>query len=355
MKKSLFAKILAVATLCTCLFTVTSCKDNEDTVKEGDFQVEQVLADGGMQITDSKESGIRLMSASLRSTDYAAYNVSSQAESAYTLTATVFPSYATNPLLDWSVAWVNPSSEWASGKSVTDYVNVIASDSDNHRAVVSCFQPFGEQIKVSVVAQSNSSARAECTVDYSKKITGGFLRVTSNPNSAGNFFVCNLTDSVGYLLDTTYEYTGATYILPTYGNYTIEDTFINSCSFAYSSEFMSAVKAQTNTITGTNHQFVKTTWDMTTEEMPYSVTKIVESLSHPDPSTQNQYVLSITRAKSMIYEMLAADPDMVIGYITVSCEGEYSTFTNSISVKASDEVLVQEATVVELDDSSYVF
>ena len=355
MKNRLWAKVLAVATVCTCLLTVTGCKDKDNSGNVGNFQVEQAMAEGGMQITESKESGIRLMSASLRSTDYAAYNVSSQAESAYTLTATIYPSYATNPLVDWSVSWVNPSSEWASGKSVTDYVNVVANDADNHRAVLSCLQPFGEQIKVSVVAQSNSSAKAECTVDYSKKIAGGFLRVTSNPNSAGNFFVCNLTDSVGYLLDTTYEYTGATYILPTYGTYTIEDTFVNSCSFTYSSEFMSAVKAQTNTITGVSHQFVKTTWDMTTEEMPYTVTKIVESLSHPDPSTQNQYVLSITRAKSMIYEMLAADLDMVIGYITLSCVGEYSTFTNEIAIMASDEVLVQEATAVELDDSSYVF
>ena len=354
MKRKLLATAVALVTLCTCLFTVTACKEKGNT-DEGTSQIIQVAADGGMQITESKESGIRLMSASLRSTDYAAYNVSNQAESAYTLTATVYPSYATNPLLDWSVAWENPSSDWASGKSVTDYVSVVANDADNHRATLSCYQPFGEQVKVSVVAQSNSSAMAECTVDYSKKITGGYLRVTSNPNSAGNFFICNLTDSVGYLLDTTYEYTGATYVLPTYGTYTIEDTFVNSCSFSYSTEFMTAITSQTNTITGTNHQFNQIMWDMMSEEMPYTVTKIVESMSHPDPSTQNQYVLSITRAKSMIYELLAANPDMIIGYISVSCIGDYSRFDNEIAVRASDEVLVQEATAVELDEGSYVF
>ena len=48
-------------------------------------------------------------------------------------------------------------------------------------------------------------------------------------------------------------------------------------------------------------------------------------------------------------------PCMIIGYISVSCIGDYSRFDNEIAVRASDEVLVQEATAVELDDSSYVF
>lgn len=355
MKRKVLTSLIAVATLSTCICFSTGCKDVQSANNDDNFQVQQVAADDGLQISESQGTGIRLMSASLRSTDYAAYSVSSEAESAYTLTATVYPSYATNPLLDWSISWADSSSEWATGKSVNDYVTITPSDSDNHRAVITCYQPFGEQVKVTVVAQSNSSATAECTVDYSQKITGGLLRVTSNPNSAGNFFVCNLTDSVGYMLDTTYEYTGATYILPTYGTYTLADSFENTCKFSYSSEFISAITSKTNSITGTSHQFVKTTWDMMSEEMPYTVTRIVESMSHPDPSTQNQYILSITQAKSMIYELLASNPDMVIGYISLSCVGEYSSFVNDIAVKASDEILVQEATAVELDETSYVF
>ena len=171
MKRKFLALAIAVTTLCTCVFTATACSGKGKTEKEG---IVQVAAEGGMQIGESEGTGIQVMSASLRSTEYAAYNVSSQAESAYTLTATVYPSYATNPLLDWSVSWVDPSSEWASGKTVSDYVTVIADESDNHRAVVSCYQPFGEQVKISVVSQSNSSAKAECTVDYSKKISGGY-------------------------------------------------------------------------------------------------------------------------------------------------------------------------------------
>ena len=37
-------------------------------------------------------------------------------ETTYTLTATITPSEATIKLLDWSINFVNPSSEWAKGK-----------------------------------------------------------------------------------------------------------------------------------------------------------------------------------------------------------------------------------------------
>lgn len=92
------------------------------------------------------------------------------AESAYTLTATITPDDASNKAVDWSVAFVNPSSAWATGKTVTDYVTVTPTSDGALTANVECKQAFGEQIVVTVVSRDNAEATATCTVDYAAKV-----------------------------------------------------------------------------------------------------------------------------------------------------------------------------------------
>ena len=82
-----------------------------------------------------------------------------------TLTATVSPETADNKAVDWGVSFVNPSSSWASGKTVTDYVTVTPSSDGALTANVNCLQAFGEQIKVTVISCVN-----ECTLDYARRI-----------------------------------------------------------------------------------------------------------------------------------------------------------------------------------------
>lgn len=87
-----------------------------------------------------------------------------------TLTATVLPETATDKTVDWAVAFVNPSSEWASGKTVTDYVTVTPSSDGSTTATVQCLEDFGEQIVVTVTSRDNPEATAQCTVDFAKRI-----------------------------------------------------------------------------------------------------------------------------------------------------------------------------------------
>ena len=87
-----------------------------------------------------------------------------------TLTATVSPETADNKAVDWSVSFVNPSSSWASGKSVTDYVTVTPTSDGALTANVNCLKAFGEQIKVTVTSRVNPEAKAECTLDYARRI-----------------------------------------------------------------------------------------------------------------------------------------------------------------------------------------
>lgn len=87
-----------------------------------------------------------------------------------TLTATVLPETATDKTVDWAVAFVNPSSEWASGKTVTDYVTVTPSSDGSTTATVQCLEDFGAQIVVTATSRDNPEATAQCTVDFAKRI-----------------------------------------------------------------------------------------------------------------------------------------------------------------------------------------
>ena len=87
-----------------------------------------------------------------------------------TLTATVSPETADNKAVDWAASFVNPSSSWASGKTVTDYVTVTPTSDGALTANVNCLKAFGEQIKVTVTSRVNSEAKAECTLDYARRI-----------------------------------------------------------------------------------------------------------------------------------------------------------------------------------------
>lgn len=126
---------------------------------------------GGMVIGESAGSGVSLMSAKIAPEEFAANDISSLAETAYLLTATITPESATNKAVDWTVSFVNPASAWASGKNVTDYVTVTPTSDGALTANVECLKAFGEQIKVSVTSRENAKATASCTVDYARRIT----------------------------------------------------------------------------------------------------------------------------------------------------------------------------------------
>lgn len=87
-----------------------------------------------------------------------------------TISATVKPETAINKNVDWEIFWVNPESEWASGKTVTDYVTVAATSDGSTTATVTCLQPFGEQISIKVTSRANTDVYAVCAVDYIRKI-----------------------------------------------------------------------------------------------------------------------------------------------------------------------------------------
>ena len=144
--------------------------------KKDDTKQEQPMPpsedSGGSDITAEASNGIRLMSMKLAPMQYAAYGVAANAESAYTVTSTVYPEDAANKLLDWTVSFKNASSTWASGKKVTDYVTVTPSSDGALTAVVQNIAAFGEQVVVKVTSRDNTSAYATLNVEYLQRTTG---------------------------------------------------------------------------------------------------------------------------------------------------------------------------------------
>lgn len=246
-----------------------------------DEPVQEQPDEGGMEINESEEQGLSLMSASISPEDFADYGVSPLAESAYTVTATVTPALAVNKAVDWSVSWKNASSSWATGKTVTDYVTVTPTSDGALTASVACIKEFAEQIIVTATSRDNHDAKGTCTVDYRQKYIGTETSlsfnnstyihngaVSTNIANTGNASCPNRTGT-GY--NTNNEYSpenSVSYTVKLSDTYTIalENSAI---SFKYyvklNPEFASALKSASSiSFTDSNMAIDWTLFDETT-------------------------------------------------------------------------------------------
>lgn len=124
-------------------------------------------------------------------------------ETTYTLTATITPSDATFKLLDWTINWVNPASEWANGKTVTDYVTLSAI---TNVATVKMINRFSEQIKVVATTTDGTNLSATCLVDCYKLVDSldfSFNKEKLESESNGIATFSNTTYGAGIVLEAT--------------------------------------------------------------------------------------------------------------------------------------------------------
>lgn len=149
---------------------------------------------GGAVIGEKEENGINMLSTAITETEYEAYGISSQAESAYMLTATVSPATATNTKVTWRILWEDSSTTWSSGKTVTDYVTVTPTSDGALTATVECLQPFGTRAMVIVQSQDNASAQAQCFFDYVKRISE--IRIIEDEMYADVYVSLNIEKSI---------------------------------------------------------------------------------------------------------------------------------------------------------------
>lgn len=179
-----------------------------------------------------------------------------------TITATVEPdNEAENTGVDWTAAWKNAGSVWASGKSVSDYVTLTPGGEDyaaSKSVTLENLQPFAEQIVVKATARDDPEITATCTADYVQKPVnfslsfgevscnlGGDTDVTleinanaaSAPGGAADAqFAKSEVYSLSQEFTVTYELTGKKFMSYTASGYGVEGwyifgTYLNSPDF----------------------------------------------------------------------------------------------------------------------------
>ena len=102
----------------------------------------------GFIVTPDEINGVSL---SVKAMSASANGVNALAENSYTVTATIQPATALQRA-NWSVAWKNGSSAWATGKTVTDYVTITPAEEGALTATLACVKPFSEQVILTVSA-----------------------------------------------------------------------------------------------------------------------------------------------------------------------------------------------------------
>ena len=300
---------------------------------------------GGMVIGDSVGDGISVKSIPIARANYAANNVSPQAESAYMLTATVTPEDATNKAVDWAVSFVNAESEWATGKTVTDYVTVTPTADGALTANVECLEAFGEQIQVTVTSRDNAEATASCTVDYAKRMTdaqlafGGqevdsFVLDSEHKNNALRASFTSST--IGYTVTPSYTYSVGT----------LDDEMEIDVVMRFAPSFLQTYISAggSSTIQGPCSVFARS---LLSDGLPTGVpfwSTVFQSYFY-QPAFRNEFVTVLSR----IY---TSTP---VFSVYVTAEGAYSSATFEYGLLLLPEDFTIMAESVALDETGLVF
>jgi hypothetical protein len=145
--------------------------NNNTQTQQNEESVSAVTYDSNLQVKPTSTSRMALSAKLMSASADGIASIAETDETSYRLTATVLPENADDKTVDWSIAWANASSTWASGKSVTDYLAITPTSDGAVTADLVCKGAFGEQAIVTVTSRNNPQASTTATVDYRKKVT----------------------------------------------------------------------------------------------------------------------------------------------------------------------------------------
>ncbi len=137
-------------------------------------------------------------------------NAEGSAVGTATVTATIEPADTQNKDVEWAVAFKDAQSQWATGKTVTDYITVEPTESGSLTATVTCKQAFGEPIEIKVTSKDNPACIAIVQADYIKRIESVSVVFNPKPTYGESY--------EGRVVITSYNNCS---IVPTYGTGTI--------------------------------------------------------------------------------------------------------------------------------------
>lgn len=222
-----------------------------DWVTNADEQTE-VLYEGDMVVTNSGNNAkISVASAQIKAADYATYGVSEQSVTAYTIEAELQPAAALQSITH-NVRFANPSSSWASGKNISDYIKTTQ---DGMQILVECLQPFGEQVVVDLTCAYDDSITTSVEFDFIAALESAEI---SGATSANGYCIKACSETVNYDL--------------TYGVGTIK------ADVGFSDTTLTIKDSFKNMLTAQNNPYMK--MFMTSEGLAYSATFNIDKLTY---------------------------------------------------------------------------
>lgn len=224
--------------------------------------------ESGAFISEITEYGVKLASAKISRANYNAYGVSSQAESANIITATILPENADFKQLDWSLEFVpregiTADTEWVEGKNVTDYLTLIPTSDGANTAVLTCLQPFAVSIRYKVSLRADEEVYATGIVDYLMRISHFSVYVSDggsiwlDGDGANGKYECGTSTRLTYVSNDETDRSKTSSVLNRYMQLTIKYTdgswkgkissvyipSVSSVRLTHSEEYISALKA----------------------------------------------------------------------------------------------------------------
>lgn len=171
--------------------------NNGENTQNGqqNLSTEIVSNSGEFAVTDSSDEGLTLLCAPISDLTVVSLSANAPANyvAAYSLTVTASPVAAAVPAIDWSVAFQNASSTWATGKTVSDYV-VIFPDSDGAAtATAYCLAAFGEPIVLTVTGRVNNQLTSSVVCHWLRSVDSLYYNFVGS-NAIGHFSIKSTED-----------------------------------------------------------------------------------------------------------------------------------------------------------------
>ncbi|MBO5328631.1 MAG: hypothetical protein J6B04_05620 [Clostridia bacterium] len=322
------ALLVALALVFTYVFTSigTGSWNPVDWVKD-DQQVEELPdANGGTVVDEGNVTtngvGLKIRKVSAMNDMVTGDPVSQDLEDTYELTASVEPAGAKATYV-WSIAWKDEASEFATGKTVTDYATLTPTADGAATAILQGLSDFGEQILVTVSTQENESISATCTVDYAKRIVDYKVTYKQATISGSPFY----GDPVVYTKDNTHVVLdGSKYfdlefskVEPVYSNYTIDDTFTETSSFTANSDIAEGLSGATGvTVTANNKDTA------TMSILSYNAYSILNNSGVFTAKSSNAMAFASAANNYLVNNVTTND---IMGTFNFTLTGTYSTYT----------------------------
>lgn len=153
-------------------------------------------SDRGLHIpAETTGNNIALMSSVIKAEEYAEYGNASHVDSAYMVTAVVYPELAANRNVVWSIGWKNKSDTWAKDKSVTDYVTFAEVEGVENTVRVACIEGFNAQIVLTAASESEPYIKAEVPIDYVIRVIGMTVTLKGTDRLNNNASVSKLVST----------------------------------------------------------------------------------------------------------------------------------------------------------------